>query len=114
MIYFKLIATNLHSTGLRYWGPSPFPTIPQLSLPSCTLYRVQVGHLEDAHLSIYPTCPSSGALALVLVKGQQAADALVGAGVVGVTRGVLGRLAVLSSEAQRADTGGAAGHGHTR
>lgn len=60
------------------------------------------------------TCPSSGALALVLIKGQQAADALVGAGVVGVTRGVLRCLAVLSGEAKRADTGGAAGNRHTR
>lgn len=70
--------------------------------------------LQISHLSIHLTCPSSGALALVLVKGQQAADALVGAGVVGVTRGVLGRLAMLSGEAQRAGTGGAAGHRHTR
>lgn len=98
------------SPGLGSLAISNYST----ALPSCTLYRVQVRHLEDAHLSIYLTCPSSGALALVLVKGQQAADALVGAGVVGVTRGVLGRLAVLPSEAQRADTGGAAGHGHTR
>lgn len=66
------------------------------------------------NVSIHPTCPSSGAVALVLVEGQQAADALVGAGVVGVTRGVLRRLAVLPSEAQRADTGGAAGHRHAR
>lgn len=88
--------------------PSPFIYYSTVVFADSTL------HPEIANLSIYLTCPSSRALALVLVKGQQAADALVGTGVVGVTRRVLGRLAVLSGEAQRADTGGAAGHRHTR
>lgn len=75
---------------------------------------VKISHPKAANVSITLTCPSSGALALELVEGQQAANALVGAGVVGVTRGVLGCLAVLSSETQRADTGSAAGHRHSR
>lgn len=54
------------------------------------------------------SCPSSGTLALVFVEGQQGADTLVGTGVVGVTRGVLGSLAVLSGVAKRAGAGGAA------
>lgn len=58
-------------------------------------------------------CPSSGTLALVLVEGQQGADASVGAGVVGVARGVLWSLAVLSGVAERAGAGGAARHRHT-
>lgn len=62
----------------------------------------------------YPTCPSSGALALVVVRGQQGTDTLVGAGVVGVTRGVLGSLAVLSGETKGAGTSGAAGYRHPR
>ncbi len=56
----------------------------------------------------YLTCPSSGTLALVLVEGQQGAVTFVGTGVVGVTRGVLGSLAVLSGVAKRAGAGGAA------
>lgn len=59
-----------------------------------------------------PTCPSSGAIALVLVEGQQGANALVPTGVVRVTRGVLGSLAVRSGEAERAGAGGAARYGH--
>lgn len=58
------------------------------------------------------TCPASGAHTLVLVEGQQGADAPVGAGVVGVARGVLGRLAVLPGVSQRTDAGGAARPGH--
>ena len=54
------------------------------------------------------TCPSSGTLAFVLLEGQQGADTSVGTGVVGVTRGVLGSLAVLPSKAERAGAGGAA------
>lgn len=53
------------------------------------------------------TCPSSGALTLVLDKGQQGTDPLVGAWVVWITRGVLGSLAALSSVAKRAGAGGA-------
>lgn len=60
------------------------------------------------------TCPSSGTLTLVLVEGQKLADAAVGTGVVGVTRGVLGNLAVLAGVAQRAGAGGAAGDRHAR
>lgn len=60
----------------------------------------------------YPTCPSSGAITLVLVEGQHGADALVPTGVVGVTRGVLGGLAVHSGEAKRAGAGGAARYRH--
>lgn len=56
------------------------------------------------------TCPSSGALTLVLVQGQKRADATVGAGVVGVTGGVLGSLAVLAGVAKRAGAGGTAGY----
>lgn len=53
------------------------------------------------------TCPSSGTLARVFVKGQQGADTSVGTGVVWVARGVLRSLAVLSSVAKRAGAGGA-------
>lgn len=59
------------------------------------------------------TCPSSGTLALELVEGQQGADALIGTGVVGVTRGVLWSLAVLPREAERADAGGSAWYRYT-
>lgn len=53
-------------------------------------------------------CPSSGTLALVFVEGQQGADTFVGTGVVWVTRGVLGSLAVLSGVAKWASASGAA------
>lgn len=56
----------------------------------------------------YLTCPSSGTLALELVERQQGADTIVGTGVVGVTRGVLGCLAVLAGVAERAGAAGAA------
>ena len=59
------------------------------------------------------TCPSSGALTLVLVEGQQGADTLVGTGVVRVARGVLGSLTVQTSEAQGAAAGGAAWYRYT-
>lgn len=59
------------------------------------------------------TCPSSGALALVLVEGQQGAETPVGTGVVGITCGVLGSLAVLSSVAERANAGGTARYRYT-
>lgn len=54
------------------------------------------------------TCPSSGTLTLVLVEGQKCADATVGTGVVGITRGVQGNLAMLAGVAKRAGAGGTA------
>lgn len=59
------------------------------------------------------SCPSSGTLALVFVKGQQGADTFVGTGVVGVTSGVLGSLAVLSGVAEWASASGAAWYRYT-
>lgn len=59
------------------------------------------------------TCPSYGTLALVLVEGQQGADTSVGTGVVRITRGVLGSLAVLSSVPKRAGAGSAARYRYT-
>lgn len=56
------------------------------------------------------TCPAVGTLALVLVQCQQTAGALVLARVLGVAGGVLGRLAELPGEAQRARACGAPGH----
>lgn len=74
---------------------------------------VGAGAGQTAVLVLAPRpCPSSGTLALVLVEGQQGADAPVGARVVGVTGGVLGDLAVLPRVAQRAGACGASQHRH--
>lgn len=59
------------------------------------------------------SCPSSGTFACVLVEGQQGADTSVGTGVVGVARGVLRSLAVLSGVAKRAGAGSAAWYRYT-
>lgn len=78
------------------------------------LSTVGTGTGQTAVFMLTPwSCPSSGTLALVLVEGQQGADALVGTGVVGVTSGVLGSLAVLAGEAERASAGGAAWYRYT-
>lgn len=68
-------------------------------------------HLKQLH---HLTCPSSGTLTLVLVEGQKCADATIGTGVVGITRGVLGNLAVLAGVAKRAGAGGTTGYRHAR
>lgn len=60
------------------------------------------------------TCPSYWALTLVLVKRQQRTVTLVLTGVVWVTRGVLGSLAVRSSKTKRAGTGGTTRYRHTK
>lgn len=59
------------------------------------------------------SCPSSGTLALGFVEGQQGADPLVGTGVVGVTRGILGSLAVRPDVSERAGAGRAAWYGNS-
>lgn len=75
---------------------------------------VGTGTRETAVLMLTAqSCPSSGALTLVVVKGQEGADTLVGTGVVWVTCGVLGSLAVLSGVAKRAGAGGTARYRHT-
>lgn len=60
------------------------------------------------------TCPSYWALTLVLVKRQQRTVTLVLTGIVWVTRGVLGSLAVRSSKTKRAGTGGTTRYRHTK
>lgn len=60
------------------------------------------------------SCPSYRALTLVLVKRQQRTATLVLTGVVWVTRGVLGSLAVRSSKTKRAGAGGTTRYRHTK